>query len=290
MNNKNISDVEIINDLQEQSDLTLLAEQNGEWKRLNGNVLNNNNNNIFIAEYAVTTPDELVKAYREGKEIILKVDEVGYYCYGRISYINGLAALNDAENHPNPACIIHFIATTRKNSAGEMGYRCSCNYTDTSNGINIGWAKEDTELLKALKSTYTDITNLMQQVNTIPKTIPSFKAESLSANSKFKITKTGLYLFAGADYNLKIRGANDSNVGSHDNNLLITLFVSHVGTQGYGGKYHAFVGKTYKSTLTTSAESKNIYWEDTLSEDLCPYVENTDNVNSAMVYYLTSNN
>lgn len=284
---KKISDVELLNSM--SNDVNLIAEQNGKWKRLNGNILNNNN--IFIAEYDVTTPDELVKAYREGKEIILKVDEHGHYCDGRISYIDGLAALNDAENHPKPACVIHFIATTRDdNIAGERGYRCSCNYSSTSSGIEIGWAKENTKLLNTINRHETDITNLKQQVNNISKIITSFKAESLSANSKFKITKTGLYLFAGADYNLKIRGANDSNVGSHDNNLLITLFVSHVGTQGSGGNYHAFVGKTYKSTLTTSAESKNIYWEDTLSEDLCPYVENTDDVNSAMVYYLTQNN
>lgn len=276
---KKISDVELLNSM--SNDVNLIAEQNGKWKRLNGNILNNNN--IFRAEYGVTTPDELVKAYREGKEIILNVANY----YGRIAHIDGLTALNDAENHPKPACIIHFIATTCDHIAGERGYRCSCNYSNKDTGIEIGWAKENTTLLNTIDWHGTDIKNLKQQVNNISKIIPSFKAESLSANSKFKITKTGLYLFAGADYNLKIRGANDSNVGSHDNNLLITLFVSHVGTQGYGGKYRAFVGKTYKSTLTTSAESKNIYWEDTLSEDLCPYVENTDNVNSAMVYYLT---
>lgn len=280
---KKISEVELLDSI--SNDLNFITEVNGEWKRLNGNVLYNN---IFIAEYEVTTPDELVKAYREGKEIILKLNEENHksHCYGRISYINGLAALNDAKNHPKPACVIHFIATTRKNGAEEMGYRCSCNYADTSNGINIGWAQEDTGLVKVLRSHRTDITNLMQQVNNISKTIPSFQAEPLLANSKFKITKTGLYLFAGADYNLKLRGASNSDIGGHDNNLLIAVFVSHVGAQGYGN-YHAFVGKTYKSTLTTSAESKNIYWEDTLSENLCPYVENTDNVNSAMVYYLT---
>lgn len=42
MNHKNICNVEIINDMQENNELTLLAEQDGEWKRVNAEVFSKN--------------------------------------------------------------------------------------------------------------------------------------------------------------------------------------------------------------------------------------------------------
>lgn len=279
---KKLSDVELLDSASDE--LNLISEVNGEWKRLNGKCLNN----IFIAEYNVTTPDELVKAYRSGKQIILKVMRNDSPSYGTIVHIDGYKALNDAENFPNPQCVIYFIAGYRDDYTGginETGYRCSCNYTNNWD-IKEGWAAVKHNFSSQINNLDSEITNLKKYVDDdVISIIPVFKAQALASNSKFRITKAGLYLFAGADYNLKFRGANDSTVGSHDNNLLITLFVSHVGTQGYGN-YHAFVGKTYKSTLTTSAESGNIYWADTSAEDICPYIENTDSTNNAMVYYL----
>lgn len=247
---------------------------------------------VFIAQYNVTTPEEVVQAYRENKQIFLMFDENGYKTFGRLAYVAGAGALEDSVNHPNPVSRFYFICTTDIDGySEERVFRC-----DNNCAGDTGW-HEHSHVTKKIK---VDINNMNTWVNSIRNDVTkiedmlhsdyalnssllNFKTEALAPGEKFYITQPGIYLFAGFDYVLNLYGC-DGVVGK-TNNLISALFVAD-----YDANWMtAFYGKTYKGTLSVaSAESGIINCSKNTTDNPLPftYIENTHETQGARVFHL----
>lgn len=127
-----------------------------------------------------------------------------------------------------------------------------------------------------------DFGNKLENIN---KLLPIMDYREIEPNEKFYIDREGIYLFAGADYNMNFYSCDltgkYSLVGT-GNNLIIALFVSKLHSDDMWMR--CFYGKTYKRLGVATAESQNI----SLSKysNLQSYIHNGDSSNGALVYYL----
>lgn len=216
---------------------------------------------IFMAEYGVTTYDEVKQAYEQGKQIYCKKD----------NYISALSYVETIYNNDTP---VYFFEFTCINSNSNRIYKI---------GSAIAWTEVIIDYANWISGIDETVININKQMPSLLASVLKFQTEEIQVGESFYIEKPGLYLVSGYDYDLKLNGVNNATLGSHDDNLLVALFVSELGTEKV-----AFYGKTYKSLGISSAESGVLSWLDSVTGTNLPHVTNTNSSNPARVFYLAT--
>lgn len=267
----------------------------------------------YFLQYGVSTVEEAIAAYRDGKELIawdcndlLKPLNRKTIC--RLSYIDGESDLkNESREDGIVNCIFKFSTVNdvtqqfwslgTKNST-YPGWQIYDEFTDYFNVLrgHSGHIEEldkktktisnqlsshisdcrqvssDITSLKADNVTFQkSLTTLSDNLNRIESSLLNFTSEPIAPNTKFRIERPGIYIFAGYDYNLATY-QNDVLVGK-ENNLITALFVT---------KDISFYGKTYKGTLNVASVESGMV--DFSARNI--YVHNTNTSHEARVFYL----
>lgn len=133
-----------------------------------------------------------------------------------------------------------------------------------------------------LNANDSDIYDRLKNINEL---IPILDYKEIEPNEKFYIDREGIYLFAGADYNMNFYSCDATgnyNLVGTENNLIIALFVSKLHSDDMWMR--CFYGKTYKRLGIATAESQNTIISK--YSNLQSYIQNGDGSNKAVVYYL----
>lgn len=211
---------------------------------------------IFIAEYGVTTIEELCEAYRQGKKLVCVADKGGdTEKYADLTYINGVSAIKNNSNN------------------GIFVFSHVNNRVYTRYYYHNGWNTDSYNIKEAIDNNHQKIAEANVQIKTVQNLpIKTNMAYWIEPNAKYYLSQPGLYIFAGNGYDLALYDEN-GNLISRDNCLNITI----VRTENNP----SFVMANYKSGLISSIDSA----VPSLS-DKC-YVHNTNTSAQALVFRLT---
>lgn len=266
---KKISDIELLDSI--SNDINLIAEQNGEWKRLNGNKLDN----VFIVWVHITTYDKVKEAYESGKRLYCKVGTLNFNFIAPLVYVE---TKYDSNNNPyyyfEFACVYEGENHCYKLDSLNKWQYTNIQYQKWIEGIDAEVIK-NTQKIQSLLTTVNDSKML-------------FQCASIPASDKVYTKNLGLTLYVGNDYNLNLT-QNGNKIGNNDNNLIIALFSAR--DNASDKIIRIFYAKTYKKLGVVSLESGTMDIDKTVEgwENYYPCVTNTNSENNAMAFIASAN-
>lgn len=219
----------------------------------------------YFLQYGVSTVEEAIEAYRDGKELIAwEQTSSGRLTLCGLTYIDGgIASPHSQKLSVDGNYVFKFSAY---HDVAQENW-----VLGTKSSPYSGWRKDNQEnIYTTIRDNRNDVN---RELSNISKQLLNFKSQRLNPDEKFYITQSGIYLFAGYDYNLNLY--NEGSLVGKSDNLITALFVAYP---------VAFYGKTYKGTLGVSSAESSILNVNSATKNL--YVHNANTSHEARVFYL----
>lgn len=231
----------------------------------------------FTAIFNVTKFSAIQSAYNQGKRIVL---EDGWL-KGELNILspNSYAQFSALDDMGNP---VTFKVTTddvwKKTSTTHVPLKDFDNFT-----VNAEYS------IKFLNDKITDNSDQISKIftNYVPK-ITDIDYEILSAGERYYISKPGLYLFVGNDYDLNLynhnQNADSSAILGNSKNLIIAMIVAE--NKNDNKFFRTFYGKTYKKLGIATPESSVVDLRRYSGDSNFAYVHNTSTNGNATIFYI----